>query len=134
LCACGENFVCLIVYWLLCDNYEIFVWFLKVLCVFVLNFSVISWNHTKISTQSHKTLLKTTQKFRGFSTQFFVGITQKCSSNTIFHGIKHRNLSFEKILFQKHAKNLIWRGSGSGPNPSTFRHRIKNSAVFQGDT
>jgi hypothetical protein len=30
---------------------------------------VMSCNHTKISTQSHKKLLKTTQKFRGYHTK-----------------------------------------------------------------
>jgi hypothetical protein len=36
------------------------------------------------------------------------------------------NTIFEKTLLQKLAINHIWRGSHSGPNPSTSRPRIKN--------
>jgi hypothetical protein len=40
--------------------------------------------------------------------------------NWIFHDIEYT--SFEKVSVQKHAKNPIWKGSGSELNLSTSRH------------
>jgi hypothetical protein len=58
-------------------------------------------------------------------------ILSKTGAITIFHSFEHKNSSFERILFQKHAKISIWKGSGSGSTPSTSRHRNENSGRFQ---
>jgi hypothetical protein len=38
----------------------------------------------------------------------------KTGANIIYHGFEPKNSSFERILFQKHAKKFIWGGVGSG--------------------
>jgi hypothetical protein len=57
---------------------------------------------------------------------------RETTANTIFHGLEHRNPSFEKIYVEKLTKNPIWRGSGSGPNSSTSRPRIEKSGRTPG--
>jgi hypothetical protein len=53
-------------------------------------------------------------------------ICQKLVQTPLFM-FTQMNLSFEKFEDKNFTKKPIWRGSGSVPNPSTTRSRIKNS-------